>query len=143
MFLNSISPNHFSKKKIKRVGRGASTGKGKTCGRGHKGQKSRSGGYHKRGFEGGQMPFHIRLPKFGFISRVGLLKKEVNLSKLCSINSDFIDINVLKENNVIQKNIKRVKVIFDFNIDKVLKLKGILVSKKVREIVENVGGSIG
>src|ERR1700722_11428158 len=108
MHLNTLHPAPGSKKQSKRLGRGIGSGKGKTCGRGHKGQKARAGGYHKVGFEGGQMPLQRRIPKSGFRSRKALVREEVRLSDLNSANLDIIDLDSLKEAGLIRKNTKLV-----------------------------------
>lgn len=109
MYLNSLKPAKGSKKNAKRVGRGIGSGTGKTCGRGHKGQKSRSGGKVMVGFEGGQMPLQKRLPKIGFTSRVGIVSDEIRLHELNRFD-DVVDLDALKKANLIKKNIKNVKV---------------------------------
>lgn len=142
MNLNDIKPAAGAKKNAKRVGRGIGSGLGKTCGRGHKGQKSRSGGFSKLGFEGGQMPIQRRLPKTGFSSKVGLVTDEVRLSELQKIEQKIIDIDVLKANGVINKNIKHVKVILSGELDHAVTLKGIRVTKGAKQIIENLGGTV-
>ena len=111
MYLNTLSFTEGTKKKRKRVGRGIGSTLGKTCGRGHKGQHARSGGFHKVGFEGGQMPLQRRLPKIGFKSLISKLTVELNLSDINSLNFDIIDINILKSNNVVPKLCKKIKII--------------------------------
>src|SRR3990167_2111992 len=111
MQLNTLQPAPGSKTKSKRLGRGIGSGKGKTCGRGHKGQKARAGGYHKVGFEGGQMPIQSRIPKSGFRSRSALLREEVYLSDLNRIKADTIDLASLIESGLIRANTKDVKII--------------------------------
>jgi large subunit ribosomal protein L15 len=142
MRLNSIAPELGSKFAKKRLGRGIGSGLGKTSGRGHKGQRARKGGYHKVGFEGGQMPIQRRLPKFGFKSRLALITEEVRISDLNKIKEDVIDINVLKASNIINGSIKRVKVIVSGKLDKPKTIKGLRVTKGVRVLVEAVGGKI-
>jgi len=142
MKLNTIKPALGSTFDRKRVGRGIGSGWGKTCARGHKGQKSRSGGFTKVGFEGGQMPLQRRLPKVGFSSRVGRVSSEVRLSELNSIDSDVIDLETLKNANVITKSTLFVKVMLSGSIDKKVNLKGIKVSKGAREAIEAAGGTI-
>ncbi len=142
MKLNSIKPALGSTSDRKRVGRGIGSGWGKTCARGHKGQKSRSGGFHKVGFEGGQMPLQRRLPKIGFSSRVGRVSAEVRLSELNSIDSDVIDLDMLKASNIVTKNTLHVKVMLSGAIEKSVTLKGIKVSKGAREAIEAAGGKI-
>jgi large subunit ribosomal protein L15 len=142
MRLNSISPAEGSKKKAKRVGRGPGSGLGKTCGRGVKGQKSRSGGYHKVGFEGGQMPLARRLPKFGFKAYKSFSATDISLGSLNAVEGDEVTIKSLKEANIIPKNIKRVKVFLSGDIKRAMKLKGIRVSKGVLEAITKQGGQV-
>lgn len=142
MKLNSLSPVNGRACNRKRVGRGIGSGWGKTCARGHKGQKSRSGGFHKVGFEGGQMPLQRRLPKVGFTSRVGRVTSEVRLHELNKIESDIITIDTLKDANVINKNTIFVKVMQSGDINKPVTLKGISVSKGAKAAIEAAGGSI-
>ena len=142
MRLNSLKPAAGSRKPGKRVGRGIGSGHGKTCGRGHKGQKSRSGGFHKVGFEGGQMPLQRRLPKVGFSSRKSRFVSELRLHELGLVSADFIDLDALKQDNLVSRSVKRVKVIASGSIDKAVKLKGIQVTKGARAAIEAAGGSI-
>ena len=142
MKLNSIKPALGSTFDRKRVGRGIGSGWGKTCARGHKGQKSRSGGFHKVGFEGGQMPLQRRLPKVGFSSRVGRVSSEVRLSELNLLTADVIDLEVLKASNIVTKSTLHVKVMLSGTIDRIVKLKGLKVSKGAREAIEAAGGKI-
>ena len=142
MFLNTLKPAAGSKSNAKRRGRGIGSGLGKTGGRGHKGQKSRSGGQTKIGFEGGQMPLQRRLPKVGFTSRLARVTDEIRLSELNSMSVDVIDIAVLKAANLIAKSIKRVKVMESGKIEKAVTLKGIGVTKGARKAIEAAGGKI-
>ncbi len=142
MRLNDISPAKGAKKVAKRLGRGHSAGQGKTCGRGQKGQHSRSGGYHKVGFEGGQMPLQRRLPKVGFRSRMARYTAELRLHELAIPSADVIDMDVLKKANLVPAFVTKVKVIRSGGIDKAVKLKGIKVTKGAREDIEKAGGSI-
>lgn len=142
MRLNEMSPAKGAKKDGKRFGRGHSAGQGKTSGRGQKGQKSRSGGFHKVGFEGGQMPLQRRLPKVGFNSRVARLTAELRLHELTIPVADEITIDVLKAANLVPAVVTRVKVIKSGEIDKAVKLKGIAVTKGAREAIEKAGGTI-
>ena len=142
MFLNTLKPPAGSKKSRKRVGRGIGSGSGKTCGRGHKGQKSRSGGFHKVGFEGGQMPLQRRVPKVGFRSRVGMVTDEIRLHELNNIDADVIDLEALKQANLVNKNIQRVKVMVSGKLEKAVTLKGIRVTKGAREAIEAAGGKV-
>lgn len=142
MHLNSLSPAAGSKSAKKRVGRGIGSGTGKTCGRGHKGQKSRSGGSVKPGFEGGQMPLQMRLPKYGFTSRKAAVTAEIRLSELEKVDADIIDFESLMAANVIQRGILRVKVMYSGEISKPVTLKGIAVTKGARAAIEAAGGTI-
>jgi large subunit ribosomal protein L15 len=142
MNLNTIKPAEGSTFDRKRVGRGIGCGWGKTCARGHKGQKSRSGGFNKVGFEGGQMPLQRRLPKVGFSSRVGRVSAELRLHELAGVDTDVIDVNSLKAANLIAKNILNVKVMLSGSIDKAITLKGIKVSKGAKVAIEAAGGKV-
>jgi large subunit ribosomal protein L15 len=142
MRLNELSPGKGAKKVGKRLGRGHSAGQGKTSGKGHKGQHARSGGYHKVGFEGGQMPLQRRLPKVGFTSRMAKYSAELRLHELAIPTADVIDIEVLKKANLVPAFTTKVKVILSGSIDKAVKLKGIAVTKGAREAIEKAGGSI-
>jgi large subunit ribosomal protein L15 len=143
MRLNELKPAPGAKKAYKRVGRGIGSGLGKTCGSGHKGQRARAGGYHKVGFEGGQMPLQRRLPKFGFVSLKSLSSAEVRISELIKANfTTTIDLAALKAANLINKNIKRVKIIGIGPIEKSLMLKGIAVTRGARAAIEGAGGKI-
>jgi len=142
MFLNTLKPAAGSKSNPKRRGRGIGSGLGKTGGRGHKGQKSRSGGKPMIGFEGGQMPLQRRLPKVGFSSRLARITDEIRLSELNALTADVIDIVVLKEANLIAKSIKRVKIMDSGKVEKAVTLKGIGVTKGARKAIEAAGGKI-
>ncbi len=143
MRLNELSPAEGSKKKKKRVGRGIGSTLGKTGGRGHKGQKSRSGGKVPAGFEGGQMPLKQRLPKFGFTSRKSLLSSEVRLGELAKIEGDVVDLLSLKAAGIIKKQIQNVKIMLSGSIDKPLTIApGIRVTKGVKDAIESAGGKI-
>ena len=142
MFLNTLKPAAGSKKSRKRVGRGIGSGLGKTAGRGHKGQKSRSGGFHKVGFEGGQMPLQRRVPKVGFSSRVSIVTDEIRLHELNNIDAAVIDLEALKQANLVNKNIQRVKVMASGKLEKAVTLKGIRVTKGAREAIEAAGGKV-
>ncbi len=142
MRLNTLKPAEGSKKASKRVGRGIGSGLGKTCGRGHKGQKSRSGGFHKVGFEGGQMPLQRRLPKVGFSSRTKAFKAEIRLHELTLIEGDLVTLEALKEADIIGDNIKYVKVIDSGIIGSAIQLKGIAVTPGARKAIESAGGKI-
>ena len=142
MHLNTIAPAPGSKKTAKRVGRGVGSGFGKTCGRGHKGQKSRSGGFTKVGFEGGQMPLQRRLPKVGFNSRSFKHSAEVRLHELAKIDSDVIDLNALIAADVVPSITKKAKVIASGEIARAVTLKGIKVTPGARKAIEAAGGKI-
>jgi len=142
MRLNTLKPAAGSTHSAKRVGRGIGSGFGKTCGRGHKGQKSRSGGLPKIGFEGGQMPLQRRLPKVGFSSRVGFVTAEVRSYELGLLDTDVIDLAALKTANIVSKNIKFVKVMLSGTLDKKVTVKGLRVSKGARTAIESAGGKI-
>jgi len=142
MRLNELSPSTGAKKVGKRKGRGHSAGQGKTSGRGVKGQKSRSGGFHKVGFEGGQMPLQRRLPKVGFRSRMARLTAELRLHELAIPTADVIDMDVLKALNLVPAFVTKVKVIKSGEITKAVKLKGLKVTKGARVEIEKAGGNI-
>ncbi|MBT3520023.1 50S ribosomal protein L15 [Gammaproteobacteria bacterium] len=140
MELNTIAPE-VKKKNAKRVGRGIGSGTGKTAGRGHKGQKARAGGYHKVGFEGGQMPIQRRLPKVGFSSRKNDTAR-VRLGELQFEGNEEITIDVLKEKKIISHKAKEVKVFLSGELKEKVNLKGIMVTKGVRTVIEDLGGKI-
>ncbi len=142
MRLNTIRPGDGAKKVAKRVGRGIGSGLGKTCGRGHKGQKSRAGGFHKVGFEGGQMPIQRRLPKRGFKSRRIHETAEVTLAALERLSVEQIDIEVLKQNGLVPAFVKKVKVIASGEISRAVSLKDIKASKGAKKILEAAGGKL-
>jgi len=142
MYLNTLSPAPFSKPTKKRKGRGIGSGKGKTCAKGHKGQKARSGGYHKVGFEGGQMPLKQRVPKFGFTSRKSLVRQEIRLSDLEKMDADVIDLLSLQKANVINSEIQYVKVFASGEIKRAVTVKGIPVSKGAVAAIEAAGGKV-
>jgi len=142
MELNNIKPAGGAKHSKKRVGRGIGSGTGKTAGRGHKGQKARAGGFHKVGFEGGQMPLHRRLPKRGFQSLSAGDTAEVRLDTLQKMTAEAIDIDVLKQAGVVPRLAKRAKVILAGEIKRKISLKGVLASKGAKAAIEKAGGSI-
>jgi large subunit ribosomal protein L15 len=142
MQLNNLSPAEGSNKPAKRVGRGIGSGLGKTCGRGHKGQKARSGGFHKVGFEGGQMPLQRRLPKVGFNSRSAKTSAEVRLNELNNIDAAVIDVAVLIAANLVPARTLKAKVIASGEVSKAVTLKGISVTPGARKAIEAAGGSI-
>ena len=142
MHLNTLSPAEGEKKLKKRVGRGIGSGFGKTCGRGHKGQKSRSGGFTKIGFEGGQMPLQRRLPKVGFSSRVSVITSQVTLSEINKLEENEITLDVLKQHNLVTKNIKRVKVMLSGEITRAVTLTGIKATKGAKAAIEAAKGTV-
>ncbi len=142
MRLNTLKPGKGSKSSPKRVGRGMSSGVGKTSGRGHKGQHARSGGYHKTGFEGGQMPLQRRLPKVGFSSRQARFSAEVRLHELTLVKADVVDAEALKKAGVVPARAEKIKVIASGVIDKAVTLKGIGVTPGARAAIEAAGGKV-
>ena len=142
MNLNTLKPAIGEKTIRKRVGRGMGSGMGKTSGRGHKGQKSRSGGFTKIGFEGGQMPLQRRLPKVGFTSRVSSITSQVTLSQLDKLTEKDINIDVLKKHNLVTKNISRVKVILSGEINRAINLVGIKSTKGAKAAIETAKGTV-
>jgi large subunit ribosomal protein L15 len=142
MFLNSIQAAKGTRKAAKRVGRGIGSTFGKTCGRGHKGQKSRSGGFHKVGFEGGQMPLQRRLPKVGFSSLTKKYTAEVRLSEIDSVKVDVVDLKKLIELDIIPAFSKKVKVIKSGKITRAITVRGIFVTVGARSAIEAVGGRV-
>jgi large subunit ribosomal protein L15 len=142
MRLNSIKPGAGAKADAKRVGRGIGCGLGKTCGRGHKGQKSRKGGFHKVGFEGGQMPLQRRLPKVGFTSRKAMITAEVRLSELGKIEGDQIDMEVLYNADILPRTQARAKIILSGKVAKAFTVKGVGVTKGARAAIEAAGGKV-
>jgi large subunit ribosomal protein L15 len=142
MRLNSLKPAAGSKSNRKRVGRGIGSGLGKTGGRGHKGQKSRSGGFHKVGFEGGQMPLQRRLPKVGFSSRKAKLTAEVRLDELAKVEADVIDLKALQDADILPRSMMRAKVILSGKIEKAVTIRGLGATKGARAAIEAAGGKI-
>lgn len=142
MRLNSIRPADGATYSRRRVGRGIGSGFGKTAGRGHKGQKSRAGGFHKVGFEGGQMPLQRRLPKRGFVSPITGNTAEVQLSALNKLPVDVIDIMVLKQAGIVSRTVLAAKIILTGKISRAIKLQGILVTKGAKAAIEAAGGSV-
>ena len=143
MFLNTMKPAEGSTFSRKRVGRGIGSGLGKTCGRGHKGQKSRSGGFTKVGFEGGQMPLQRRLPKVGFSSRVSKEYAQITLTELASLNKSEVSIEDLRSANIIALRTKTVKVILSGSIESTVKTVGLRVTKGAKSAIKKAGGSVG
>ena len=142
MRLNTLKPAAGAKKARKRLGRGGGSGLGKTAGRGHKGQKSRAGGYHKVGFEGGQMPLQRRLPKFGFRSVTQRFNDEVRLHELNGLEANPIDLLALVAAGLVRQHTLRVKVILSGTIDKAVTIKGLGVTKGARAAIEAAGGQV-
>lgn len=142
MRLNTLKPAAGSKSAAKRVGWGIGSGLGKTAGRGHKGQKSRTGGGIRPGFEGGQQPLQMRLPKFGFNSAKARITAEVTLSELAKVEADVIDVQALKDADIIKESIQRAKVMLSGEISKAVTVKGIGVTKGARAAIEAAGGKI-
>lgn len=140
--LNTLQPAAGAKRNRKRVGRGTSSGWGKTAGRGQKGQKSRSGGNGKPWFEGGQLPLQMRLPKFGFRSRVGLVTGEVRLAELAQVPGDVIDLAALKAANVLPRNIKRARIMLSGGIDRAVTVRGLVATRGARAAIEAAGGKV-
>ncbi|MGB5325170.1 MAG: 50S ribosomal protein L15 [Pseudomonadales bacterium] len=142
MRLNTIGPAAGHKKAAKRVGRGIGSGLGKTCGRGHKGQKARSGGTVRPGFEGGQMPLQKRLPKYGFTSRIGRFSDQVRSGELHKIEGNMVDITALKAAGLIGQHILQAKVFLQGDVQRAVTIKGLAVSKGARAAIEAAGGSV-
>jgi len=142
MRLNTLSPAPGRNKEAKRVGRGIGSGLGKTAGRGHKGQKSRSGGRVRPGFEGGQMPLQKRLPKYGFTSRISRVSSQIRLSELNLIDGNIVDIDALRTAGLINNNISRAKIFLSGELNKALTLKGIVATKGAIAAIKAAGGKI-
>jgi len=142
MDLNTLKPAAGSRSNRKRVGRGIGSGFGKTCGRGHKGQHSRKGGYHKVGFEGGQMPLQRRLPKIGFRSRKAKDTAELRMHELAIVNEELVDIDALKDAKLVHATAKKVKVILSGTLESAVKTKGLMFTSGARKAVEAAGGTI-
>jgi large subunit ribosomal protein L15 len=142
MQLNTLKPGTGSRQAKKRVGRGMGSGLGKTCGRGHKGQKSRSGGRIRPGFEGGQQPLQMRLPKFGFNSAKARITDEITLSELAKVEAEVVDLQSLIDADIIKGTMKRAKVILSGSIDKAVTVKGIKATKGAKAAIEAAGGKV-
>ena len=142
MRLNSLKPAAGSKQNRKRVGRGIGSGLGKTAGRGHKGQKSRSGGFHKVGFEGGQMPLQRRLPKVGFRSKLARMTGELRLNEIAKVDGDVVDMAALHKADILPHSITRAKVILSGSIERAVTVRGIRVTKGARAAIEAAGGKV-
>ena len=140
--LNTLSPAPGAKHSSKRVGRGIGSGLGKTCGRGHKGQKARSGGSVRPGFEGGQMPMQKRLPKYGFTSRVSRVAAQIRTSELNALFDEVIDLDALKRADIVGTHIERAKVFLSGDVTKAITVKGLAVTKGAREAIEKAGGKV-
>jgi large subunit ribosomal protein L15 len=142
MQLNTIKPAEGAKKERRRVGRGIGSGLGKTAGRGHKGQKSRTGGFHKVGFEGGQMPLQRRLPKRGFKSMTKANTARIRTSELLELDADVIDLLALKEAKLVSGSVKAAKVYLSGELTKKVKVQGLLLTKGARVAIEAAGGKV-
>ncbi|MBK81922.1 MAG: 50S ribosomal protein L15 [Gammaproteobacteria bacterium] len=142
MQLNELSPGPGSRKDKRRLGRGAGSGLGKTSGKGHKGQKARAGGTVRPGFEGGQLPLQMRVPKFGFRSRIGMSTAEVRLSELAKVDGDQVDLDALKKANVLKRSVKRARLVLSGSIDRAVTVTGIKVTKGARAAIEAAGGKV-
>lgn len=142
MRLNTLSPAPGSRPSSKRVGRGIGSGLGKTCGRGHKGLKSRSGGRVKPGFEGGQMPLQRRLPKYGFSSRISQVSAQVRLGELNKVEAEVIDLEALRKAGLIDSTIKRAKVFLSGELNKAVKIQGLGITAGARAALEAAGGQV-
>ena len=142
MRLNTLKPSAGAKRVRLRVGRGASAGQGKTCGRGVKGQRARKGGYHKVGFEGGQMPIQRRMPKVGFRSAMAATRAEVRLGELAKVTAAIIDLEALKAADIVPVSAERAKVVLSGKLEKAVTLKGIAVTRGARQAIEAAGGKI-
>jgi large subunit ribosomal protein L15 len=142
MLLNALRPAFGAKQNSKRLGRGIGSGKGKTCGKGHKGQKARAGGYHKVGFEGGQMPLQRRLPKFGFTSRVSRFVEQVRLSDLSKLKDEVITMEILMAANVVPMATKQVKIFLSGKVERPFVIQGLKVTKGAKAAIEAAGGKV-
>jgi len=142
MKLNTVQPAEGSRKTRRRVGRGIGSGLGKTCGRGHKGQKSRSGGFHKVGFEGGQMPLQRRLPKVGFHSKVNAKTREVRLYQINAMDAELIDLDALKAAGIVQNDTRKVRVIAKGDIERSITVRGLHVTAGAAKAIEAAGGKV-
>lgn len=142
MHFNELQPAPGAKRAAKRVGRGSASGSGKTAGRGHKGQKARAGGKTARGFEGGQMPLHRRLPKFGFTARKSRFNAELQVGRLALLNEDTVDLELLKATKLVARRAQRVKVIAGGKLDTALTVKNLQVTRGARSVIEAAGGKV-
>ena len=142
MRLNTLSPAPGAKKDSKRVGRGIGSGYGKTAGRGHKGQKARSGGSIRPGFEGGQMPLQKRLPKYGFSSRIARTTAQIRLGELNTVDAEVVDLAALIAADLVNDNVTRARVFLSGELTKAVTVKGLAVTKGAREAIEKAGGKV-
>ncbi|MEP1471852.1 MAG: 50S ribosomal protein L15 [Halieaceae bacterium] len=142
MRLNTLSPAPGSRKNAKRVGRGIGSGVGKTAGRGHKGQKSRTGGSVRPGFEGGQMPLQKRLPKYGFSSRMARATAQIRVAELALVDADVVDLEALKAADLVRDDVTRARVFLSGELSKAVTVKGLAVTKGAREAIEQAGGKV-
>lgn len=142
MQLNELKPGAGSKKARRRLGRGAGSGLGKTAGKGHKGQKARAGGTVRPGFEGGQLPLQMRVPKFGFRSRIGRHTAEVRLGELAKLDGTDVSLEALKQANVLKRSVKRARIVLSGSIDRAVNVKGVKVTRGAREAIEAAGGKV-
>ena len=142
MRLNTLKPGAGARPTGKRLGRGIGSGLGKTCGRGHKGQKARKSGNVRPGFEGGQMPLQQRLPKYGFTSRIARVTAQLRTAELNQVEGDVVDLDTLKAANLVSRNITRVRVFASGDVRKALNLKGIAVTAGARSAIEAAGGKV-
>ncbi|RDH40199.1 MAG: 50S ribosomal protein L15 [Candidatus Aquirickettsiella gammari] len=142
MYLNTLKPAPDSKSPKKRVGRGTGSGLGKTCGRGHKGQRARAGGFHKLGFEGGQTPLQRRLPKFGFTALKSVPLQVLRIDALNKVNADIIDLQALKDNRLIPSLTREVKLIATGKLEKSVSVRGIKLSKGAEALIKAAGGRV-
>lgn len=142
MRLNNLRPAEGSRPEAKRVGRGIGSGLGKTCGRGHKGQKSRAGGRVKPGFEGGQMPLQKRLPKYGFTSRISRVTAEIRLAELSKLDAEIVDLEVLRNAGLVNKSAQRAKVFLSGELNKPVTIRGLGITAGARAALEAAGGKV-
>lgn len=142
MRLNELRGAKGARRARRRIGRGIGSGRGKTSGRGHKGQKARSGGGPKAGFEGGQLPLQMRIPKFGFRSRIGAVTAEVRLSELAKVPGDLVDLAALKQARVLRRDSKRARIVLSGRIDRAVTVRGLHATAGARAAIEAVGGKV-
>ena len=142
MRLNQLRGSDGARRAKRRVGRGSGSGWGKTSSRGQKGQKSRSGGGVKPWFEGGQLPLQMRIPKFGFRSRIGAVTAEVRLGELAKVEGDLIDLDALKKVNVLRRDVRRARILLSGSIDRAVTVRGLRATKGARQAIEAAGGSV-